>query len=129
REYFSNMMVELGEADACISGLSVKYPVAIKPILQVIGTAPNTKMIAGMYILLTKRGPMFVADTTINESPTAQEIVQITLNTAEAVKRANLVPRVALLSYSNFGSHHGEVPKRMQEATAILRQSHPELIV
>lgn len=129
RGYFANMLLETGKADSLITGLTVKYSAAVKPIMEVIGTASGSGLIAGMYILLTKRGPLFVADTTINENPTAEQIVQITLNTAKVLEMANLKPRIALLSFSNFGSHQGEIPKRMNKAAAILREQHPELII
>jgi malate dehydrogenase (oxaloacetate-decarboxylating)(NADP+) len=129
RGYFGNMMVETGDADALITGLTVKYSAAVKPIMEVIGTEPGSGLIAGMYILLTKKGPLFVADTTINENPTAEDIVQITLNTAKAMESTNLTPRVALLSFSNFGSHSGVIPQRMHRAAEILRKEHPYLVV
>ncbi len=129
REYFASMMVNQGEAEAMISGLTVKYSVAVKPILEVIGTEDYTNTIAGMYVLLTKNGPIFVADTTINEDPTVDEIVEITSNTARAISRVNITPKVALLSYSNFGSHKGAIPKKMHKAVEILRTKYPELIV
>ena len=129
REYFGSMMVELGEADVIISGLTVKYASGVRPILEIIGTAEGVDTIAGLYVLLTKQGPLFLADTTINEDPTVEEIVQITVSTALALKRTNLRPKVALLSYSNFGSHKGAVPHKMQQAIEILRKDHPELLV
>jgi len=129
REYFASMMVKLGEADAIISGLTIKYSSAVKPILEVIGTAKGTTTVAGMYVLLTKHGPLFLADTTINEIPTVEEIVEITVSTARVVKSINYVPKIALLSYSNFGSHKGVIPQKMRKATEILQRDYPELIV
>jgi len=129
REYFASMMVESGDADACISGLTIKYASAVKPILEVIGTVKGATTVAGMYVLLTKHGPLFLADTTINEEPTVAEIVEITVNTAKSIARTNLTPRIALLSYSNFGSHKGEIPRKMHEAVAILQRDFPDLIV
>ena len=129
REYFGSMMVELGEADVILSGLTIKYGSAVRPILEIIGTAEGVDTIAGLYVLLTKQGPLFLADTTINEDPTVEEIVQITTSTALAMKRTNLRPKVALLSYSNFGSHKGAIPRKMQQAIDVLRKSHPDLVV
>ncbi len=129
REYFGSMMVEMGEADAVISGLTIKYSSAVKPILEVIGTAHGTKTVAGMYVLLTKHGPLFLADTTINEEPSVEEIVEITVNTARTVRGTNYTPRIALLSYSNFGSHNGSIPKKMHKAVEILHRDYPDLIV
>ena len=129
REYFGSMMVDLGEADVLISGLTVKYSMGVRPILEIIGPAPGVKTISGLYTLLTKRGPMFLADTTINVDPTAEQIAEITANTARMLERTNIKPKVALLSYSNFGSHHGEVPRKMHKAVELLRANHPDLIV
>jgi malate dehydrogenase (oxaloacetate-decarboxylating)(NADP+) len=116
REYFGCMMVDCDEADVVISGQTVKYASAVRPILEIIGREEGVKTVHGLYVLLTKSGPLFMADTTINEEPTADQIVEITVNTARSLKRTNLVPKVALLSYSNFGSHKGAVPKKMHKA-------------
>ncbi len=129
RNYFGAMLVQTGYADALLSGLTRTYPEVIRPALQVIGCAPGISKVAGMYILETKRGPMFFADTTVNINPTAEEIVAITLMTAEAVRKLRIVPRVALLSYSNFGSAQGPEARKMAEATRILHERHPDLIV
>jgi malate dehydrogenase (oxaloacetate-decarboxylating)(NADP+) len=95
----------------------------------VIGKADGVKKVAGMYIMQTKQGPMFFADTTVNVNPTAEEIVDITLLMAEAVRRLRIVPRIALLSYSNFGSSKGEDAEKMAKAASILHRDHPDLIV
>ena len=129
RNYFGAMMVETGEADAIISGLSRKYADPIRTALQVIGVRPGAKRVAGMYILNTKQGPFFFADTTMNKNPTVQDLVDITVLTANSVKEFNIVPRIALLSYSNFGSAEGDVPSKMSEATAILHREYPGMIV
>jgi len=129
RNYFGSCMVEFGDADALISGLTRNYRNTIRPALQVIGKDDTTSKIAGMYIMFTKQGPFFFADTTVNVDPTVQDIVDITLLTAKMVKRLNLVPKVALLSYSNFGSSEAADAIKMREATKILHEQHPELIV
>ncbi|MGB1146190.1 MAG: NADP-dependent malic enzyme, partial [Schleiferiaceae bacterium] len=129
REYYGNMMLKEGRVDALISGLTVKYPTALRPILRIIGTEPGLRKAAGMYTLLTKRGPMFFADTTINLDPTVEEIIQMVLNVADTVRRTNIEPKVALLSYSNFGSSNGPDARKMAQASKILRKEHPELIV
>lgn len=129
RNYFGSAMVEFGDADALISGLTRNYRNTIRPALQVIGKDENTNIIAGMYIMFTKQGPFFFADTTVNVDPTVQDIVDITLLTAKMVKRLNIVPRVALLSYSNFGSSEEKDAIKMREAAKILHEEHPELIV
>ena len=129
RNYFGAMMVETGEADALVSGLTRNYPNVIKPALHVIGKAEGVNKVAGMYILQTKQGPMFFADTTVNVNPSAEEIVEITQLMAEAIRRLRIVPRIALLSYSNFGSSKGDDAEKMAEAAKILHRDHPDLIV
>jgi malate dehydrogenase (oxaloacetate-decarboxylating)(NADP+) len=128
RNYFGCMLVETGEADCMISGLSRNYPDTIKPALQVIGTENGVEKIAGMYIMFTKRGPLFLADTTINFNPTAEELAEITLLVAKEVKQFNIKPRIAMLSYSNFGSSEGEEAKLVRRARAIVKQKEPGLI-
>lgn len=129
RNYYGSMMVESGEADALISGLTRKYSDTIKPALQVIGTEPGIKKVAGMYIMITKRGPIFLADTTINVNPTAEDLVSITTVTARAVQQFNTKPRVALLSYSNFGSTQNPGTQKVRDAVSILQQQFPGLNV
>jgi malate dehydrogenase (oxaloacetate-decarboxylating)(NADP+) len=129
RNYYGAMMVETGEADAMISGLTRKYPDTIRPSLQIIGVQQNIGMVAGMYIMVTKKGPVFFADTTINKNPTADELVKIVLLTANAVRLLNIVPRIALLSYSNFGSVDSPETRILREAISILHRDYPDLIV
>ncbi|MCH2213821.1 MAG: NADP-dependent malic enzyme [Flavobacteriales bacterium] len=129
RGYYGSMMVKHGEADSVLTGLALKYPSAIKPILNVIGRETGVLQAAGIYILLTKNGPLVLADTTMNTDPTVEDIVEITISTAEAVKRMSIEPKIALLSYSNFGSHKGITPTKMNKATAIIKERRPDLTV
>lgn len=129
RNYFGSMMVETGEADALISGLTKQYPETIKPALQVIGREEGLNKVAGMYIMLTKRGPIFFADTTINFEPSAEELVEITALTAHAVRQFNIQPKIALLSYSNFGSVDNEHAKKIRTAVATLKLKYPGMVV
>ena len=129
QNYFGAMMVETGEADAMLSGLTRNYADGIKPALQTIGVEEGGSKIAGMYLLLTKKGPLFLADTTVNINPTAEEIADITLLVAKEVRNFNMIPRVAMLSYSNFGSSDTPEAKKMAEATRIVKQKNPNLIV
>jgi malate dehydrogenase (oxaloacetate-decarboxylating)(NADP+) len=129
RNHFGCMMVETGDADAMISGLTRNYAAAIRPALSIIGKEEGVNKIAGMYLLLTKRGPLFLADTTVNFNPTAEELAEITLMVAKEVRSFNLIPRVAMLSYSNFGSSDSPEAKLVAEATRILKQKNPSLIV
>ncbi len=128
RNYFGCMMVETGEADCMISGLTRNYPDTIKPAIQTIGTEDGVNKIAGMYIMFTKRGPLFLADTTINFNPTAEELAEITLLVAKEVKQFNIKPRIAMLSYSNFGSSDGEEAKLVRHARELVKAKDPELI-
>jgi malate dehydrogenase (oxaloacetate-decarboxylating)(NADP+) len=129
RNHFGCMMVETGDADALISGLTRNYSEAILPAIQIIGIEEGVKKIAGMYMLMTKRGPIFLADTTINFNPTAEELAEITLLVAKEVRNLNVVPKVAMLSYSNFGSSSGVEAKLVAEATKIVKAKSPSLIV
>lgn len=127
--YFGVMMVETGEADAFLSGFSSKYADVIRPAIQIAGTNNPKKHIAGMYIVQTKKGSFFFADTTVNIHPGVQTLVDTTLLTANAVENFGMEPRIALVSYSNFGSNRAESPARVHEAVQYLHQHHPELIV
>ena len=129
RNHFGCMMVETGEADAMISGLTKNYPDTIRPAIQIIGMEEGVKKIAGMYLLLTKRGPLFLADTTVNFNPTAQELADITLLVAREVRNFNLTPRIAMLSYSSFGSSNSAEAKLVAHARDIVKQKSPSLIV
>ncbi|MFM9949525.1 MAG: NADP-dependent malic enzyme [Saprospiraceae bacterium] len=129
RNYFGAMMVEMEQADAVISGITRNYPDTIRPALQVIGTKAGVKKVAGMYIVMTKQGPIFLSDTTVNFNPTVEEIVEITELTAQAVRKFNIEPRIALVNYSNFGNAAGEDAVKMNRAVAILQEKYPDLIV
>jgi malate dehydrogenase (oxaloacetate-decarboxylating)(NADP+) len=129
RNHFGCMMVETGDADAMLSGLTKNYAEAIRPALQIIGTEEGVKKIAGMYLLLTKRGPIFLADTTVNFNPNAEELADIAMMVAKEVRNFNITPRIAMLSYSNFGSSDSAEAKTVAEATRILKQRNPSLII
>jgi malate dehydrogenase (oxaloacetate-decarboxylating)(NADP+) len=129
RNYFGASMVEFGEADAMISGLTRNYVSTIKPALHVIGTAPGVNRVAGMYMMMTRKGPVFFGDTTVNVNPTAEELVDLTLLLERSVSKFNIRPRIALLSYSNFGSNEGVVPEKVRKAMKILHEQHPQVIV
>ena len=128
RNHFGCMMVETGEADCMISGLSRNYPDTIRPAIQIIGTDEGVKKIAGMYLLFTKRGPLFLADTTVNFNPTAEELAEITFLVAKEVKQFNIVPKVAMLSYSNFGSSDSPEANLVRKAREIVKQKDKNLI-
>ena len=129
QNYFGVMMVESGDADAFLSGFASKYADVIRPAIQITGSDNDSKHIAGMYVVQTKKGPFFFADTTVNINPGAQTLVDTTLLTYLAVQRFNIQPKIALLSYSNFGSTRDDKTKYVQEAVAILHQKYPKMIV
>jgi len=129
RNYYGAAMVQFGEADALISGLTKDYPSTIKPALQVIGIENGVNRVAGMYMMLTKKGPVFFGDTTVNENPTVDELVDITVLLDQSVRKFNIQPRVAMLSYSNFGSNDGTVPEKVRQAVRLLHEKHKNIIV
>jgi len=127
RNYFAASMVEFGDADTLISGLTRNYASTIRPALQVIGAKPGSR-VAGMYIMLTSQGPLFFGDTTVNSNPSARELADIAVLLDSAVKRFNVKPRLAMLSYSNFGSNIGDISDKVREAVSILHKEHPEIV-
>ena len=129
RNYYGCMMVETGDADAMISGLLKNYPDTIRPALQIIGMEDGAKRVAGMYIIMTKRGPLFLADTTVNFNPTAEELADITLLVAKEVRHFGITPAIAMLSYSNFGSSNSPESNLVACARDIVKQKDPTLIV
>ncbi|MFT3904161.1 MAG: NADP-dependent malic enzyme [Niabella sp.] len=129
RNPFGAMMVEKEDADCMISGLTKKYQDTLRPALQIIGREPGVSKVAGMYLIMTKKGPLFLADTTINVSPTAEELAEIVLLTAKEIKSFNITPRIAMLSYSNFGSSDTPDAKLVAEARSIVKSRMPSLIV
>lgn len=129
RNHFGAMMVNMGHADAMVTGLTRSYRSNVRPLLQIIGLDKEVKTAAGMYILNTKRGPLFLADTTVNLNPTAEQIAEITLNVAKTITRLKVQPKIALLSYSNFGSSPGPDSEKMAQAVAYLHENHPTLHV
>ena len=129
RAYFGSMMLANGEADALISGITRKYQDMLRPALQIIGMKKEVKRVAGMYMMLTKKGPIFFADASVNFNPTEDELVDITVLAAKEVENFNIKPRIAMLSYSNFGSSDSAEAILVRNAVAKLKATHPELIV
>jgi len=129
RNYFGAMMVEVGEGDALISGLTKDYPRTILPSLQIIGVKKGVDKVAGMYIMNSDKGPLFFADTTVNENPSADELVEIIGLTANGVRFFDIEPKIAILSYSNFGSAKGIVPFKTALATAKAKAQYPDLVI
>ena len=129
RNYFGAMMLETGEADAMVSGLTKHYPNTIKPALEIIGVEDGHNKVAGMYIITNKKGTFFFADTTVNLNPTTDELVDIIGLTARAVKQFDLEPRIAVLSYSNFGSSRGEIQSKTSKAVQKAKEKYPNLVI
>lgn len=129
RNYFGAMMVHIGDADAMVSGVTRNYRDVLRPALQVIGTQKEVNRVAGMYILVTKKGPIFLADTTVNFDPTAEEIADMTHHVAKTIRKFKVSPRIALLSYSNFGSSPGKDADKMAKAVKIIHEKYPTLTV
>lgn len=129
RNYFAPMLVETAYADAMISGLTRNYPSTIKPSLEVVGIKEGSRLVSGMYIINTKRGPYFFADCTVNKNPSMEDLVEITLQTKYAVEQFKIQPRIAFVSYSNFGSNPGDIPNKQRDAIAYLHKHYPDMIV
>ncbi|MCX6238144.1 MAG: NADP-dependent malic enzyme [Bacteroidia bacterium] len=133
RNYFGIMMVDTGMADSMISGVTTHYGDVTGPALKLIGPKPNLNHISSMYIVITKKGPLFFADTTVNLDPDVQTLIETTLLAAEEVKKFNIEPVIAMVSYSNFGSvklsEHTRTLERVRQTVAFLHDNHPDLIV
>ena len=129
RNYFGAMLVNTGEADAMITGYSRSYPQTIRPILDLVEKEEGFQRIAATSILITKRGPLFLSDTTMNPNPSSEDLTAITLAVAEKAKMFGLDPAIALLSYSNFGSAPSESTKKLSKTISYLHKNYPELIV
>ncbi|MEW4923558.1 NADP-dependent malic enzyme [Algibacter sp. 2305UL17-15] len=129
RNYFAAMMVNEGDADALISGYSRSYPTVVKPMLELIGMAKGATRIATTNVMMTKRGPLFLSDTSINIDPTAKDLAKIAVMTSKVIKTFGFEPVIAMTSYSNFGSSSNDRASKVREAVSMLHRSYPEMIV
>lgn len=129
RNYFAAMMVNEGDADALISGYSRNYPSVVKPMLELIGMAKGAQRVATTNVMMTKRGPIFLSDTSININPTSRELTKIAQMTSQIVKMFGLEPVMAMTSYSNFGSSHHENATKVREAVGYLHRHFPDMVV
>jgi len=127
--YFGAMMVHLGDADGLVAGVSQHYPETIRPALQILKTRPNVHRVAGLYVIATKKEVYFFADTTVNVEPTAEELAEIALLSAEVAREFHCEPRVAMLSFSNFGSTQHPLAEKMRRAAELVMLKDPELMV
>jgi malate dehydrogenase (oxaloacetate-decarboxylating)(NADP+) len=129
RNYFAAMMVNEGQADALVTGYSRSYPSVVKPMLQLIERAPGVSLVATTNMMLTSRGPMFLSDTAININPSAIDLAKIAIMTANAAKVFGIVPVIAMISFSNFGSSTNEGAAKVREAVAYLHKNHPDMVI
>ncbi len=127
--YFGSCMVAAGDADVFMSGLTTHYPDALRPALQVIGTRPDTRKVSGLYMMTFEDEVLFFADTTVNIDPSSEDLAEIALQASEVARRFNVVPRVALLSFSNFGSTKHPLASKVQRAVELIKERDPELEV
>ena len=127
RNYFAAMMVNEGDADALISGYSRNYPTVVKPMLELIGMANGVSKVATTNLMMTKRGPLFLSDTSINIDPDSKTLAKITQMTSNVIKMFGLKPVLAMVSYSNFGSSENEKASKIREAVSILHRNNPEM--
>ena len=129
RDYFGSMMVENGDADCMLSGYSKSYPSVFIPLINSIGKAPGVEKVAATNLMITKQGPLFCSDTSLNINPSYKEIAKIAVNTAKIVNMFGIEPVIAILSYSNFGSSDFDEAKKITKAVEVLHAKNPELIV
>jgi len=127
--YFGPMMVEMGDADAFISGLTYDYPSVIRPALQVVGVRKGVRKVAGLYIMIVKEKVYFFTDATVNIEPTAEDLAEIAIMAADFARRFDIEPRVAMLSFSNFGSTRHPLSEKVRLAVEIVRQRRPDILV
>ena len=129
RNYYAMMMLDAGDADGVIAGLRAYYPATLKPALQIVKTRPGVKHVSGAYLLMFKNRMLILADTTVNISPDSETLAEIAEQTAETAKRFNLEPRIAMVSFSDFGSTQHAHTTKVRDAVEILKRRRPDLIV
>jgi len=129
RHYFGSMMVEVGDADVVLSGINHHYPETIRPALEIIGKQDGLSKVHGLYMMVTKKQAVFFADTTVNIEPTAEELAETAILTAEKAKQFDVEPKVAMLSFSNYGSSDHPLCLKVKKATALVKEQAPELTV
>jgi malate dehydrogenase (oxaloacetate-decarboxylating)(NADP+) len=127
--YFGAMMVHMGDADGFVAGVSQHYPDTIRPALQIIATRPDVHKVSGLYVIVTKKDVFLFADTTVNIEPTAEDLAEVALLSAEVAESFGIEPRVAMLSFSNFGSTRHPLTEKVRRATELVKQRNPELMV
>jgi malate dehydrogenase (oxaloacetate-decarboxylating)(NADP+) len=129
RSYFGPMMVRLGHADTYVSGLNHDYADIIRPALEVVGTAEGVRRVAGMYIVIVRKKVYFFADATVNIDPTAENLAEIACLVSDEAKKFNIEPRVAMLSFSNFGSTRHPFAEKVRRAVELVGECRPDVVV
>jgi malate dehydrogenase (oxaloacetate-decarboxylating)(NADP+) len=129
RNTYGPLMLDAGDADGMISGLTQSYPDTIRPALQIVGTAKGVRRVSGLYILILRDRTFFFADTTVNIDPTAEELAEIAQLTAAAVRRFDIEPAIAMISFSNFGSNTHENARKVKRAVELINAARPDLPV
>jgi malate dehydrogenase (oxaloacetate-decarboxylating)(NADP+) len=129
RHYFGAMMVESGDADVVLSGINHHYPETIRPALEIIGKQDGLSKVHGLYMMVTKKQAVFFADTTVNIEPTAEELAETAILTAEKAKQFDVEPKVAMLSFSNYGSSDHPLCLKVKKATTLVKEQAPDLVV
>ena len=127
--YFGSVMVACGDADALLAGVGMHYPETIRPALQVIGPHPKAEIVSGLYMLVFEKHVIFCGDTTVNIDPTAEQLAQIAYSASRIVQTFGITPKIAMLSFSNFGSVRHPDAEKVAKAVAILRKRDPALVV
>jgi malate dehydrogenase (oxaloacetate-decarboxylating)(NADP+) len=127
--YFGAMMVHMGDADGFVAGVSQHYPDTIRPALQVIAIRPDVHKVSGLYVIVTKKDTFLFADTTVNIDPSAEDLAEVALLSAEVAESFGMEPRVAMLSFSNFGSTRHPLTEKVRLATELVKQRNPQLMV
>src|SRR5262249_34622877 len=129
RNVFGPLMLDAGDADGVISGLTQSYSDTIRPALQILGTVPGVRRVSGLYILMLKHQTFFFADTTVNIEPTAEDLAEIAILTADAVRRFDIEPRTAMVSFSNFGSNTHASALKVKRAVELVKRARPDLAI
>ena len=127
--YYGVMMVYMGDADACVSGLVHHYPEVLRPALQIVKTKPGVRKVAAMYMMVLKDRVLFFSDPAVNIEPTAEDLAEIAILTADTVREFDIEPRIAMLSFSNFGSVRHPLSEKVRRAVEIVRERRPDLVI
>jgi malate dehydrogenase (oxaloacetate-decarboxylating)(NADP+) len=123
------MMVHMDDAEGFLAGVAQHYPETIRPALQIIGVRDDVKRVSGVYVIVTKQQVYFFSDTTVNIEPTAEDLAEIAMLAAEVARDCNFEPRIAMLSFSNFGSTRHALSEKVRKAAELVKQADPKMMV